>query len=58
VFAVVGASVGAGAFDRLFYPFVEVAAEPVRITVTNCGSAPANNLVLSITFPKSNFTAL
>jgi hypothetical protein len=50
-------------FDRFFYPIVEVAVRvnetaPVRITVTNYGSEPADNLSLFITFPYSNFTSI
>jgi hypothetical protein len=66
--AVVAALVGPAAFDRLFYPVVEVALNGtigeysertnLTITITNYGSNPATNLALYIKSPYSNFIGI
>jgi hypothetical protein len=65
LFGVIAALVGASAFARFFIPVVEVAVnqtqpldqpQTIRITVTNYGSEPADNLTLMISYPNSAFT--
>jgi hypothetical protein len=66
VFAVLVAFIGASAFDRFFYPVVEIAVNEtqsnetpsMRMTVTNYGSEPAENLTLIISYPHSAFTSI
>jgi hypothetical protein len=67
---IITALLGGSLFDRFFFPIVEIAVEEekkninleseyhqVTITVTNYGSAPAENLTLFISSP-SNFTMI